>query len=102
MQDKKQEVEPEMEQSINFSSVSQSCLTLFHPMDYSMPGFPVHHQHPEFAQTRVQGVGDANQPSHPLSAPSPPPFNLSQHQSFFQGFSFSHQVAIVLELQLQH
>jgi len=79
-----------MEQSINFTSVPQLCLILFDPMDYSMPGFPVHHQYPEFAQTHVQGVGEAIQPSYPLSAPSPPAFNISQHQSLFKGFNFSH------------
>ena len=67
-----------------FSSVAQSCLTLCDPMDCSTPGLPVHHQLPEFTQTRVHGVGDAIQPSHPLSSPSPPAFNLSQHQSLFQ------------------
>ena len=88
--------------TINFTSVPQLCLTLFDPTDYSTPGFPVHHQHPEFAQTHVQGVGEAIQPSYPLSAPSPPAFSISQHQSLFKGFSFSRQVAKVLELQLQH
>ena len=84
MQDKKQKVEQEMEQSINFTSVPQLCLTLFDPTDYSTPGFAVHHQHPEFAQTHVQGVGEAIQPSYPLSAPSPPAFSISQHQGLFQ------------------
>ena len=60
--------------------VSQSCLNLCGPMDYSMPGFPVHHQLPEFSQTHVHRDSDAIQPSHPLSSPSPPAFNLSQHQ----------------------
>ena len=64
-----------------FSSVAQSCLTLCDPMDCSMPGFPVHHQLPELTQTHVHRVGDAIQPSHPLSSPSPT-FNLSQHQVF--------------------
>ena len=64
-----------------FSSVTQSCLTLCDSMDCSMPGLPVHHQLPELAQTHVHRVGDAIQPSHPLSSPSPPAFNLSQHQS---------------------
>ena len=63
------------------SSVAQSCLTLCDPMDCSMPGLPVHHQLPELAQTHVHRVGDAIQPSHPLSSLSLP-FNLSQHQSF--------------------
>ena len=63
-----------------FSSVAQSCPALCDRMDCSMPGFPVHHQLSELAQTHVHGVGDAIQPSHPLSSPSPPAFNLSQHQ----------------------
>ena len=71
-------------------------------MDCSTPGLPVHHQLPEFTQTHVRRVGDAIQPPHPLSSPSPPAFNLSQHQGPFQGVSSSHQVAKVLELQLQH
>ena len=66
------------------SLVAQSCLTLFDPMDYSMPGFPVHHQLLEFTQTHARQVGDAIQPSHPLSSPSPPAFNHSQHQGFFR------------------
>ena len=84
-----------------FSSVAQSCLTLCNPMDSSRPGFPVHHQLLELAQTHVHRVGDAIQPSHPLSSPSPPTFNLSQHQGFFQRVSSSHQVVKVLKLQLQ-
>ena len=71
-------------------------------MDCSMPGFPVYHQLLELTQIHVHQVGDAIQPSHPLSSPSPPAFNLSQHQGLFQGVSSSHQVAKVLELQLQH
>ena len=71
-------------------------------MDCSTPGFPVHHQLPEFAQTHVHRVSDAIQPSHPLSSPSPPTFNLSQHQGLFQWVSSSHQMAKVLEFQLQH
>ena len=70
-------------------------------MDCSTPGLPVHHQLPEFTQTHVNWVGDAIQSSHPLSSPSPA-FNLSQHQGLFQWDSSSHQVAKVLELQLQH
>ena len=85
-----------------FSSVTQSCLTLCNPMDCSTPGFPVHHQLPEFTQTHVHWVGDAIQPSHPLSSPSPPTFNLSQHQSLFKWVSSLHQAAKVLEFQLQH
>ena len=71
-------------------------------MDCRTPGLPVHHQLPEPAQTHVHRVTDKIQPSHPLSSPSPPNFNLSQHQSLFQWVSFSHQVTKVLELQLQH
>ena len=67
-----------------FSSVAQSCLTLCHSMDCSMLGFPVDHQLQEPTQTRVHQVGDAIQPSHPLSSPSPPTFSLSQHQGLFQ------------------
>ena len=88
--------------SVQFSSVAQSCLTLCHPMNCSTPGFPVHHQLLELAHTHVHQVNDAIQPSHPLSSPSPPAFNLSQHQGLFQWVSSSHQVAKVLELQLQH
>ena len=88
---------------VQFSSVAQSCLTLCDPMDCSMPGFPVHHQLPELTQTHVHHVGDAIQPSHPLSSPSPPTtFNPSQHQGLFQWLGFSHQMARVLEFQLQH
>ena len=67
-----------------FSSVAQLCLTLCDPMNRSMPGLPVHHQLPGFAQTRFHRVGDAVQPSHPLSSPSPPAPNPSQHQGLFQ------------------
>ena len=70
--------------SVRFSSVAQLCLTLCDPMDCSMPDFPVHHQLPELAQTHVHRVGDAIEPSHPLPSPSPPAFNLSQHQGLFQ------------------
>ena len=78
-----------------FSSVGQSCLTLCNPLDRSMVGLPVH-QLPEFTQTLVHWVCDAIQPSHPLSSPSPPAFNLSQHQGLFKWVSSSHQVAKVL------
>ena len=71
-------------------------------MDYSKPGFPVLHQLPELAQTHVHRVSDAIQPSHPLLSPSPPAFYLSQHQGLFQLVRSSHQVAKVLEFQLQH
>ena len=74
------------------SSVPQSCPTLCDPMDYSIPGFPVHHQLPELTQTQIHWVGDAIQPSQPLSSPSPA-FNLSQHQGLFKWVSYSHQVA---------
>ena len=70
-------------------------------MHCSMPGF-VHHQLPELTQTHVHRVSDATQPSHPLSIPSPPALNLSQHQGLFQRISSLHQVAKVLEFQLQH
>ena len=66
------------------SSVAQSCLALCDPMNLSTPGFSVHYQLPERAQTRVHPVGDAIQPSHPLSSPSPPTFGLSQHQGLFK------------------
>ena len=82
-----------------FSSVSQLCLTLCDPMDYSTPGVRVHHQLPEFTQTHVHQVGDAIQPSHPLSSPSPPAPNLSQHQGLFPWVSSSHQVAKILKFQ---
>ena len=87
---------------VQISSVSQSCQTLCDPVDCSMPGFPVQHQLLELAQTHVHRVSDAIQPFHPLSSPSPPAFNLSQHQGLFQGVNYSHQVAKVLEFQRQH
>ena len=86
----------------HFSSVTQPCLTLHDPMNRSTPGLPVHHQLQEFTQTHVHWVGDAIQPSHPLSSPSPPALNLSQHQGLFKWVSSSHQVAKVLEFELQH
>ena len=86
---------------VQFSSVAQSCPTLCDPMNRSTPGLPLHHQLPEFTQTHVHWVSDAIQPSHPLSSPSPPAHNLSQHRGLFQWVSPSHQVAKVLELQLQ-
>ena len=85
-----------------FSSVAYSCLTLCDPMNHSTPGLPVHHQLLESSQTHVHWVRDAIQPSHPLLSPSPPALNLSQHQGLFQWASSSHQVAKVLELQLQN
>ena len=88
---------------VQFSSVAQSCPTPCDPMDGSTPGLPVHRQLPEFTQTHVHQVGDdAIQPSHPLPSPSSPAFNLSQHQGLFQLVSSSHQLAKVLEFQLQH
>ena len=69
---------------VQFSAVAQSCPTLCDPMDCSRPALPVHHQILEFTQTHVHCVGDAIQPSHPLSAPSPPALSLSQHQGLFQ------------------
>ena len=80
----------------------QSCLTHFDPMECSMPGLRVHHQFPEFIQAHVHGVSDAIQQSYLLSTPFPPAFNLSQHQGLFQAGSSSHQVAKVLDFQLQH
>ena len=88
--------------SVQFSSITESCPTLCDPMDCSTPGLPVHHQLPEFTQTHILSVRDAIQPSHPLSSPSPPALNLSHHQGLFKWVSSSHQVAKVLEFQLQH
>ena len=88
--------------SVQFSSVAQSCPTLCDPINHSTPGLPVHHQLPEFTQTHIHQVGDAIQPSHPLSSPSPSSLNLSQQQDLFKWVNSSHQVARVLELQLQH
>ena len=84
-----------------YCSVDNFCLSLW-PMNCSMPGFPVHNQLLELTQTHVHSVGDAIQPSHPLSSPSLPALNLSQHQSLFQWVGSSHHVAKVLKLQLQH
>ena len=88
--------------SVQFSSVAQLCPTLCDPMNHSTPGLPLHDQPPEFTQTHVHRVGDAIQPSHPLSSPSPPAPNPSQHQSLFQWVNSLHQVAKVLEFQLYH
>jgi len=85
-----------------FSSVAQLCPTLWEPMNHSTSGLPVHHQLPEPTQAHVHWVSDAIQPSHPLWSPSPPALNLFQHQGFFKWVSSSHQVAKVLEFQLQH
>ena len=88
--------------SVQFSSVALSCPTLCDAMNSSTAGLPVHHQVPESTQTHVHCVSDAIQPSHPLLSPSPPALNLSQHQGLFQWVSSLHQVAKVLEFQLQH
>ena len=85
-----------LQSSVQFSSVSQSCPTPRNPMNHSTPALPVHHQLPDFTQTHVHWVSDAIQPSHPLSSPSPPAPNLSQHQGLFKWISSSHQVAKVL------
>ena len=86
--------------SVQFSSVTQSCPTLCDPVNRSTPGLPVHHQLPEFTQTHVHRVSDAIKPSHPLSSPSPPAPNPSQHHSLFQWVNSSYEVAKVLEFQL--
>ena len=86
--------------SDQFSSVPQSCPTLWEPMNCSTPGLHVHHQLPEFTQTHVHRVRDTIQRSHSLSSPSPPAPNPSQHQSLFQWVNTSHEVAKVLEFQL--
>ena len=85
-----------------FSSVAQSCPTLCDPMNCSTPGLPIRHQLLELTQTHVHWDDDAIQSSHPLLPPSPPTFNLSQHQGLFKWFSSSHQVAKVLGFPLQH
>ena len=88
--------------NIQFSSVAQLCPTLCNPLNRSTPGLPVHHHLPEFTQTQVHQVGDDIQPSHPLSSPSPPAPNHSQHQDLFQWINSLHEVAKVSEFQLQH
>ena len=85
-----------------FSSVAQSCSTLCDPMNHSTAGLPVQHQLLESTQNHVPSVGDAIQLSHPLSSPSPPALHLSQHQGLFQWVRSPHQVAKILEFQLQH
>ena len=86
-----------------FSSVqSLSRVRLCNPMNRSTPDLPVNHQLPEFTQTHTHRVGDAIQPSHPLSSPSPPAPNPSQHKGLFQWVISSHEVAKILEFQLQH
>ena len=91
-----------MQLPVQFSSVAKSCPTLCDPMDWSTPGLAVHHQLFEFTQSHVHWVGDAIQPSHPLSSTSLPALNLSEHQGLFKWISCLHQVAKVLEFQLQH
>ena len=86
---------------IQFSSVAQLCLTYCDAMNHRTPGLPVHHQLPKSSQTHVHWVGEAIQPSLPLSSPSPPALNLSQHQGLFKLVSSLYQVAKVLEFQLQ-
>ena len=88
--------------ALSVSSITHLCPTLCDPMGCSTPSLPVHHQLPESMQTHAHWVGDAIQLSHPLSFPSPPAFNLSQHQGLFKWVSSLHQVAKVLEFQLQH
>ena len=88
--------------SVQFSSFAQTCPTLCDPMDCSMPGSSTLHYLPEFAQTHVHWIADSVQPSHPLSSPSPLAPNPSQHQSLFQWVNSLHEVAKVLEFQLQH
>ena len=93
---------PVVNVSDQFSSVTQLCPTLWDSMDCSTPGFPVHHQLPELAQTHDHQVSDAIKPSHLLSSPSPPAFSISQDQSQFQWVSSLHQLAKVVEFWLQH
>ena len=85
-----------------YCSVTQSWPTLHNPMDCNTPGLPIPHHLPEFAQVHVHCISDAFQPSHPLTPFPPAAFNLSQHQGLFQSVGSSHQVAKVLEFQLQH
>ena len=87
-------------QSVQISSAAQSCPTFCNPMDCSTPNFPVHHQLQELAQACVHWVDDVIQPSHPLSASSPPAFSCTQHKGLFQWVSSLHQVDKVLEFQL--
>ena len=86
--------------SVQFSSVAQSCPTLCDPINRSTPVLPVHHQLPEFTQAHVHRVGDAIQPSYPLSSPSPPASNPSQHQGLFQWVNSSHEVAKLSSIRL--
>ena len=91
-----------VQNSVQFSSLIQLCSTICDPMDCTTPGFPVHHQLLELAQTHVHWVSDAIQPSYPLSSLTPPALNLSQHQGLFEWVSSSPQVPKVSEIQLQH
>ena len=91
-----------IDMKVKESEVAQSCLTLCDPMDGSTPGLPIHHLHPEFTQTHVHWVSDAIQRSYPLSSPSLPTFSISLHQGLFKWVSSLHQVAKVVEFQLQH
>ena len=88
--------------SVQFSSVAQKCPALCNLMNCSTPSLPVHHQLPEFTQTHIHRARDSIQPSHPLSSPSLPARNLSLNQGFFKWVSSSHQVAKILDFQLQH
>ena len=100
---REKEMQPSVQfSSVQFSSVTQSCPSPCEPMVCSTPSLPVHHHLSEFTQTHVHWVSDATPPSHPLSSPSPPAFTLSQHQDLFKWVSSPHQVAKVLEFQLQH
>ena len=92
----------EKQNKLQFSSAAQLSPTLCDPMDCGIPGLPVHHWLPEITKTHVHQIGDAIQPSHPLSFPSPPALNLSQHQGLFQWVNSLHKVAKVLEFQLHH
>ena len=93
---KKQWQKKKIRTNTSVSSVTQSCPTLWEPMDCSTPGFPVHQQLPELAQTHVHWIGNDIQPSHPLLSPFPPAFNLCQHQGFFKWIGSLHQVAKVI------
>ena len=95
-------LQPKIENSVQFSSVTQLHPTLCDPMNRSTPDLPVHRQLLEFTQTIVHRVSDVIQPSHPLSSPSSPAPNPSQHQGLFQWVNSSHEVAKVLEFQIQH
>ena len=99
---KQRDLSLNMFSDIQFSSVAQSCPNLCNPVNRSTPGFPVQHQLPEFTQTHIHRVSDAIQPSHPLPSPSPLSPNPSQHQGLFQWVNSSHEVAKVLEFQLQY